>query len=194
MNTSMDSLSIEIESVAKDSNSAVDLLITKLDELRTSLQNVLKESDKFSSLKNNISSAAKSISSNAKTPSNNYGTIAEQSKYLGINPEKLGLLENTSLDKSYAKLKYEVKDTNRVVSTFITKNNEVVTVSRPTKDSLDDVKISVKTLGDASKNTTNLWGSLANGFAKGIAKISAVYLGLRKLASVLSTSVKEAAN
>ena len=194
MNTSMDSLSIEIESVAKDSNSAVDLLITKLDKLRTSLQNVLKESDKFSSLKNNISSAAKSISSNAKTPSNNYGTIAEQSKYLGINPEKLGLLENTSLDKSYAKLKYEVKDTNRVVSTFITKNNEVVTVSRPTKDSLDDVKISVKTLGDASKNTTNLWGSLANGFTKSVAKISAVYLGLRKLASVLSTSVKEAAN
>lgn len=189
MNTSMDSLSIEIESVAKDSNSAVDLLITKLDKLRTSLQNVLKESDKFSSLKNNISSAAKSttnrVSTKATSTSNDYGSYHEQLYKLGIGD--LG-------DSNYAKLKSTVQTTNSEISKFVTKNNEVVSVAKTTKNGVDNVKVSVKTLGDASKNTTNLWGSLANGFTKSVAKISAVYLGLRKLASVLSTSVKEAAN
>lgn len=189
MNTSMDSLSIEIESVAKDSNSAVDLLITKLDKLRTSLQNVLKESDKFSSLKNNISSAAKSttnrVSTKATSTSNDYGSYHEQLYKLGIGD--LG-------DSNYAKLKSTVQTTNSEISKFVTKNDEVVSVAKTTKNGVDNVKVSVKTLGDASKNTTNLWGSLANGFTKSVAKISAVYLGLRKLASVLSTSVKEAAN
>lgn len=189
MNTSMDSLSIEIESVAKDSNSAVDLLITKLDKLRTSLQNVLKESDKFSSLKNNISSAAKSttnrVSTKAASTSNDYGSYHEQLYKLGIGD--LG-------DSNYAKLKSTVQTTNSEISKFVTKNNEVVSVAKTTKNGVDNVKVSVKTLGDASKNTTNLWGALTSEFTKSVAKISAVYIGLRKLASVLSTSVKEAAN
>ena len=189
MNTSMDSLSIEIESVAKDSNTAVDLLITKLDKLRTSLQNVLKESDKFSKLKTDISGATKNVRDNAGTKAsssnNGYGSYHEQLYKLGIGD--LG-------DSNYAKLKSTVQTTNSEISKFVTKNNEIVTVSKSVKNGVDNVKVSVKTLGTESKNTTGLWSALTSEFAKSVAKISAVYVGLRKLASVIAKYTKEAAN
>lgn len=190
MNTSMDSLSIEIESVAKDSNTAVDLLINKLDKLRTSLQNVIKESENFSKLKNNIETVSRDAVSKATSKASSksgsdYGTYHEQLYQLGVGD--LG-------DSSYAKLKSTVATTNSEIKKFVTTNNEVVTVSKSTKNGLENVRVSVKTLGDESKKTASSWGDLAKGFAAGFAKITATYAILSRLASKLGGFVTEAAN
>ena len=190
MNTSMDSLSIEIESVAKDSNTAVDLLINKLDKLRTSLQNVIKESENFSKLKNNINTARRDAASKASSKASSksgsdYGTYHEQLYQLGVGD--LG-------DSNYAKLKSTVSTTNSELKKYVTTNNEVVTVSKSTKSGIDNVRVSVKTLGDESKKTASSWGDLAKGFATGFAKITATYAVLSRLASKLGGFVTEAAN
>lgn len=190
MNTSMDSLSIEISSVAKDSSAAVDQLIAKLDALRTSLQNVIKESNNFTKLKSNIETVGKAATSKASTKASttsgsDYGTYHEQLYKLGVGD--LG-------DSSYAKLKSTVATTNSEIKKFVTTNNEVVTVSKSTKNGLENVRVSVKTLGDESKKTASSWGDLAKGFAAGIAKITATYAVLSRLASKLGGFVKEAAN
>lgn len=191
MNTSMDSLSIEISSVAKDSSAAVDQLITKLDALRTSLQNVIKESNNFTKLKSNIETVGKAATSKASAKatstasSNDYGTYHEQLYKLGVGD--LG-------DSNYAKLKSTVATANSEIKKFVTTNNEVVTVSKSTKNGLENVRVSVKTLGDESKKTASSWGDLTKGFAAGIAKITATYAVLSRLASKLGGFVKEAAN
>lgn len=190
MNTSMDSLSIEIESVAKSSNTQVDLLITKLDNLRTSLQNVIKESENFSKLKSNIESVSRNASSKASSKASTKDATPQMTYHEQLYKLGLGDLG----DSNYAKLKSSIASANGEVQKFITKNNELVTVSKSTKNGLENVRVSVKRVGEESKNTTSLWGSLTSSFAKGIAKITGVYLLLTRLASKIGGFVKEAAN
>ena len=134
MDASMDELSIEIESTTKDSASAIDLLIGKLDKLRLSLQNVVKESSNLSQLKNNLENVSKNISTKTKSmqgvqtsPFSRYGTLQQQSRSLGINPDKLG-------DEGYARLSSRIKTTNEEISKYVMNNNKVITVSKSTKN------------------------------------------------------------
>lgn len=191
MNTSMESLSIEIESTAKESTGSVDRLIQQLDKLRTSLQNVINESTNFSKLKSNLESVSKGVSTKASakaaTPKqSNYGSYESQLYQLGITGD-LG-------DSKYATLTQSIRTANSELDKYVLNNNKVVTVSKQTKNGVDNVKVSVKELGNNTKNTTSLWGALTSEFAKSVAKIGALYVGLQRLASKVADFVKEAAN
>ena len=191
MNTSMESLSIEIESTAKESTNSVDRLIQQLDKLRTSLQNVINESTNFSKLKSNLESVSKGVSAKASakatTPKqSDYGSYESQLYKLGITGD-LG-------DSKYATLTQSVRTANSELDKYVLNNNKVVTVSKSTKNGVDNVKVSVKELGNNTKNTTSLWGALTSEFAKSVAKIGALYVGLKRLASKVADFVKEAAN
>lgn len=191
MNTSMESLSIEIESTAKESTNSVDRLIQQLDKLRTSLQNVINESTNFSKLKSNLESVSKGVSTKASAKANapkqsDYGSYESQLYKLGITGD-LG-------DSKYATLIQSVRTANSELDKYVLNNNKVVTVSKQTKNGVDNVKVSVKDLGNNTKQTTSLWGALTSEFAKSIAKVGALYLGLKKLASKVADFVKEAAD
>lgn len=188
MNTSIESLSIEIESEAKESTNSVDTLIAKLDKLRVSLQNVIKESSNFSKLKNNLESVSKNVStktSSPKTPYSDYGSYEQQLYKLDIGD--LG-------DSKYAKLTSRISTANSEISKFVLNNNKVVTVSKQTKNGVEGVKVSVQDLGNKTKQTSSMWQLLTSEFTKSIAKIGGVYVGLKKLASKVADFVKEAAD
>ena len=186
MNTSMDSLSIEIQSVARDSSKAVDTLIAKLDQLRTSLQNVIKESNSFSQLKNNLEVASKTAT--ARSSSANKGFISAQAAATDV-----GAIGDLG-DSSYAKLQSTITRTNSETQRFILNNNNVLTITKRTKNGVDDYTASMRKLGEESNNTSSKLGSLKNSFLKTSATITAGVLVIKKLANTMSTYVREAAN
>ena len=152
MNTSMDSLSIEIQSVARDSSKAVDTLIAKLDQLRTSLQNVIKESNGFSQLKNNLEVASKTTT--ARSSSANKGFISAQAAATDV-----GAIGDLG-DSSYAKLQSTITRTNSETQRFILNNNNVLTITKRSKNGVDDYTASMKKLAEESSNTSSKLGSL----------------------------------
>lgn len=189
MNTSMESLSIEIESTAKESTGSVDRLIQQLDKLRTSLQNVINESTNFSKLKSNLESVSKGVSAKASAKATSKSTPYEtQLTKLtnGINPE-----EDAT---GYYKLRSEIMSTDSTLRTFIGRQNELVTVSRKGAGDLEKVRVSVKRLNSESATLSGVWKNVTNSFAASIAKIGALYVGLKRLASRVADFVKEAAN
>ena len=91
MNTSMDTLMIEINSTSKDATKSIDNLIKSLNNLQTSLSNVVKESSKLSELKTNLSSVKSpgitttNKSNKGTTPFSEYGSQESQIKSLDLN-------------------------------------------------------------------------------------------------------------
>lgn len=186
MNTSMDSLSIEIQSVARDSSKAVDTLIAKLDQLRTSLQNVIKESNSFSQLKDNLEVASKTAS--VKSPATrSFSKPLEAAADVGFGGDDLG-------NSNYAKLKSTVVSTNSEIRKYILNNNNVLTVTKRTKNGVDSYTASMKELAEESGNTSSKLGSLKTSFLKTSATITAGILAIKKLAKTMSDYVREAAN
>lgn len=190
MDASMDELSIEIESTTKDSANAIDLLIGKLDKLRLSLQNVVKESSNFSQLKNNLENISKSVST--KTSSQrlsslgDYGSKEQQLRQLGVT----GDLN----DNAYAKLTSRIKTTNDEISKYVLNNNKVITVSEKTRNGLTNVKVSLKEVGDEANSTSDKGDKLGNVFSSIGAKITGTYLILRQVTDKVADFIKESAN
>ena len=91
MNTSMDTLMIEINSTSKDATKSIDRLVQSLNTLQKSLSNVVKESSKFSELKTTLSSVkSPSITTanktkNNKAPFSEYGSQESQIKALDLD-------------------------------------------------------------------------------------------------------------
>lgn len=190
MDASMDSLSIEIESTTKDSAQAIDLLIGRLDKLRVSLQNVVKESGNFSQLKNDLESISKNVSTKTGTQKlsslGDYGSKEQQLRQLGIT----GDLK----DSSYAKLTSTIKTTNSELSKYVLNNNKVLTVSEKTRNGLKNVKVSLKEVGDEANNASNKGDKFGNVFSSIGAKITGTYLILRKVTDKIADFIKESAN
>lgn len=185
MNTSVDSLYIEIGSTAKESTASVDRLIQRLDALRNSLQNVIKESGNFSQLKNALETASRSTSSKATQPK---GFISAQAAATDV-----GAIGDLG-DSKYAKLKSTITSTNGEIQKFVLNNNSVLTVTRTTKNGVDNYTASMKKLGDQSKKTNGLLSLFNKGNLKLGAALSAGALLVKRLATGMSGYVKEAAN
>lgn len=186
MNTSMDSLSIEIQSVARDSSKAVDTLIAKLDQLRTSLQNVIKESNSFSQLKDNLEVASKAASVKSPT-TKSFSKPLEAATDVGFRGDDLG-------NSNYAKLKSTITSTNGEIRKYILNNNDVLTVTKRTRNDVDSYTASLKKLSEESKNTSSRLGSLKTSVLKTSAAIGGGILAIKKLANTMSTYVKNAAD
>lgn len=198
MDASMDELSIEIESTTQNSVKAIDLLIGRLDNLRVSLQNIVKEAGNFSNLKKDLEDISKNIggktTSNQTTPFANYGNLEQQLRYLGVDKDKLGLTEGKSLDENYARLTNRIKTTNEEISKYVLNNNKVVTISQKTKGELNGVKVTLKEVGDEVNKSGNKWEKLKNVFTGVGAKLTGVYLFLRKATTKIAEWIKESAN
>lgn len=187
MNTSIDSLYIEIGSTAKESTASVDRLIQQLDRLRSSLQNVLKESNNFSQLKTSLASASRSVSTkSSSTAIKGFSSAEAAAADVGVSGD-LG-------DSKYAKLKSTITSTNSEIKRFTLYNNDVLTVTRNTKNGVDSYKASIKSLGDESKNTSSKLSLLNKGNIKLGAAIGAGVVAVKKMASTMAGYVKEAAN
>jgi len=187
MNTSMDSLSIEIESVAKSSNTQVDLLITKLDNLRTSLQNVIKESEGFSKLKKDIENVGNSaITRNLKKPTDATSFTSDKQAV-----ESIGVSGDYS---KFAKLKSTIKTTNSELKQYVLTNGDVLTVTKKTTNGTDSYAASLKKLGDSAKDSSSKLDSFRKFNVKTTALFAGAIYGIKRLASGMSNFVKEAAN
>lgn len=190
MDESMDQLSIEIESTTQDSVKAVDLLIQRLDKLRVSLQNVVKESGNFSQLKKDLENISKDVSTKTSTQKmsslGDLGSKEQQLRQLGIT----GDLK----DSSYAKLTSTIKTTNSELSKYVLNNNKVLTVSEKTKNGLKNVRVSLKEVGDEANNASDKSNKFGNVFSSIGAKITGTYLILRKVTDKVADFIKESAN
>lgn len=187
MDTSMDSITIEVNSAAKNSTADVDTLITKLDKLRNSLQKVIDTSSKFSELKMPSVSTTSGITnsvnkSKSKAPYSEYGDAGTQFNALGIDPDKLG-------DSSYATLTKSVETAISSLKQYKLATGEVVTVSEQAKNGLEGVKVSLENVSKSTEKGTSNWKS----FTSGLSKVINVAL-IKKLGTMAGTYFKQAAD
>lgn len=189
-NASIESLSIEIEGTSRDAASSVNTLIESLNRLKNSLQNAINSSKNFKELKSNIGSATSRVSAlkSAKaTAKSSYGSINEQ-----LMNEKLGLNIGSEDElKAVAKLKSRIVDVNGSIEKYITQNNKLVTVSKSTKDGIENVKVSVKDLAEQTQKSSGSIGKLTGFLGKGVKSLLAI-AGINKSWSTLSNYVEEA--
>ena len=205
MDASMDSLSIEIESTTKDSVNAIDTLIRKLDALRLSLQNVVKESSNFSQLKTSLESASKSVSTKASSSKSTATTTPKPSFETQLT--NLGITKNLD-DPGFAKLKKEIISTNSSLKQYELANGNIVKVLSKTKNGVEDVTVSLQKNENATKGASNEMNNMS-GLAKGTSskmsglggifsglasKIALVTVALSKLAKIAASTIKESAN
>lgn len=190
---SMDTVHIEIESTMRDSTSSIDTLINKLNNLKTSISNVVKESDKLTQFRNNIKSSSSipniktsggslkgRTTSAPKAPFAEYGGLQSQLKSLNIN-----------LDTS--KVVSSVRTLNSEITKYKTKNNELVTVSKKTKNGLEGVKVAVRDLKNEVKDGGNAWTDFTKGISGAIAKFGLIYTGAKHIISKFGDFVDQAA-
>lgn len=149
MNTSMDTLMIQIESTTKNATSSIQTLINKLNQLNKSLEQVANQSKNFSKLKTALSGTT-TVSTpkvtKQKQPFAEYGSLTKQLKDLGVYGKSLSKL-SVSDDSITKTIKYK------------TAMGDLVTVIRKTKDDLVGYKVTLK---DVNKETKNVMDSFKN--------------------------------
>lgn len=190
---SMDTVHIEIESTMKDSTSSIDTLITKLNSLKTSISNVVKESQKLTQFKNNIKSSSSlpniktsggsskgRTSSTPKAPFAEYGSLQSQLKALKID-----------LDTS--KAVSSVKTLNSEITKYKTSTGQMVTVNKKVKNGLEGVKVSVQQLNNEVKKGGNSWDVFSKGITGAITKLGLLYTGAKSIVRKLGDFVDRAA-
>lgn len=189
---SMDTVHIEIESTMKDSTSSIDTLITKLNNLKTSISNVVKESQKLTQFRNNIKSsstipniktsgvATTRRTSTPKAPFAEYGSLQSQLKALKID-----------LDTSTAVS--SMKTLNSEITKYKTNTGQLVTVNKKVKNGFEGVKVSVKNLNNEVKKGDSLWSVFTTGLSGTITKLGILYTGFRQIVRKLGDFVDQAA-
>ena len=200
---SMDTVHIEIESTMKDSTSSIDTLINKLNNLKTSISNVVKESQKLAQFKNNVKSAsslpsmvtkasggstrASGGSKPKKAPFQEYGSLQSQLKSLDVD-----------LDTS--KAVSSLKTLNSEITKYKTNTGQIVTVNKKVKDGMTGFKVSVKDASDEFKDMTNnvkngtdVWSKFTKSLSGSMLQIGVVINGLRSIVSKLADTVEQAA-
>lgn len=189
---SMDTVHIEIESTMKDSTSSIDTLITKLNNLKTSISNVVKESQKLTQFRNNIKSsstipniktsgvATTRRTSTPKAPFAEYGSLQSQLKALKID-----------LDTSTAVS--SMKTLNSEITKYKTNTGQLVTVNKKVKNGFEGVKVSVKNLNNEVKKGDSLWSAFTTGLSGTITKLGILYTGFRQIVRKLGDFVDQAA-
>ena len=187
MNTSMDTLMIEINSTSKDATKSIDNLIKSLNNLQTSLSNVVKESSKLSELKTNLSSVKSpgitttNKSKKGTTPFSEYGSQESQIKSLDLNFDA-----NKPISS--------IKTLNSEITKYKTKSGDLVTVNKKVKDGLEGVKVSVKRVSDEAKKGTSVWSAFTKGLSGTVAKFSIFAAAGRQALNSIGNLVDKAAS
>ena len=162
METSIDTLTINIESVSKNALEPIQELINKLDDLNTKLQQVVKQSENFSKLKDNLNSASSRTSSNNKSsnkkqPYSNYGSKESQFSALKI--------DSSSLKKAFSEVTTSTALAETTTQKFRDAMGRVVTVTKQTKDGLDGYRVSIRDANTETKKSTSIFKSLTSGIS-----------------------------
>lgn len=187
MNTSMDTLMIEINSTSKDATKSIDRLVQSLNTLQKSLSNVVKESSKFSELKTTLSSVkSPSITTTNKTkknktPFSEYGSQESQIKALDLDFDA---------DKPIS----SIKTLNSELTKYRTKSGDIVTVNKKVKDGLEGVKVSVKRVSDETRKGSSVWSAFTKGLSGTVAKFSIFAAAGRQALNSLGNLVDKAAS
>ena len=192
-NASIESLSIEIDSTIKDSSASINDLIKLLNALKTNLQDTINTSRNFKELKTNLSTSsikASNIKAPSKTKvssSTGYGNINKQ-----LMDEKLGLNIGSEEElKRVATLKSRIVDVNGSIEKYITQNNKLVTVSKQTKDGIEQVKVSVKDLANQTEKSSGAFSKFGSVLGKGVKSFLAI-AGINKSWNSLKNYAEEA--
>ena len=162
METSIDTLTINIESVSKNALEPIQELINKLDDLNTKLQQVVKQSENFSKLKDNLNSASSGTSSNNKSsnkkqPYSNYGSKESQFSALKI--------DSSSLKKAFSEVTTSTALAETTTQKFRDEMGRVVTVTKQTKDGLEGYRVSLRDANTETKKSTSIFKSLTSGIS-----------------------------
>lgn len=187
MNTSMDTLMIEINSTSKDATKSIDRLVQSLNSLQKSLSDVVKESRKFSELKTTFSSVkspsitTENKTKKNKTPFSEYGSQESQMKALDIDFDA---------DKPIS----SIKTLNSELTKYRTKSGDIVTVNKKVKDGLEGVKVSVKRVSDEARKGSSVWSVFTKGISGTIAKFSIFAAAGRKALNSIGGLVDNASN
>ena len=188
MDTSMDSITIEVNAAAKSSTAEVDNLTQKLDALRKSLEKTIATAGNFSKLKMpDMSSKATfntSRQSQPKQPYSDYGSLGRQFNALGIDPDKLG-------DSNYATLTKSVKTASDSLEQYKLASGEVVTISEKTRNGLTGVKVSLENVSNSAEKSTSVFQKLKGGLGL-IGKGIAAFGSMKVLGSTFGKYYKEA--
>ena len=187
MNTSMDTLMIEINSTSKDATKSIDRLVQSLNTLQKSLSNVVKESSKFSELKTTLSSVkspsitTENKTKKNKTPFSEYGSQESQIKALDLDFDA---------DKPIS----SIKTLNSELTKYRTKSGDIVTVNKKVKDGLEGVKVSVKRVSDETRKGSSVWSVFTKGLSGTVAKFSIFAAAGRQALNSLGNLVDKAAS
>ena len=187
MNTSMDTLMIEINSTSKDATKSIDRLVQSLNSLQKSLSDVVKESRKFSELKTTFSSVkspsitTENKTKKNKTPFSEYGSQESQMKALDIDFDA---------DKPIS----SIKTLNSELTKYRTKSGDIATVNKKVKDGLEGVKVSVKRVSDEARKGSSVWSVFTKGISGTIAKFSIFAAAGRRALNGIGDLVDKAAN
>lgn len=164
MNTTMDSLVIDIQSTSTDASSGIDNLIERLTNLKNILQDVAKTSSGLSNLKN--------IGSNVKTSrTSNKQEKIEQPEIIEFERLKNMQKESITLNKDISNLRvglnqmglslsnFELDDVFKSATTETRKYkdelNTVLTISKKLKDGVPLYKISTKISNLSKKDSVD---------------------------------------
>ena len=184
METSIDTLTINIESVSKNALEPIQELINKLDDLNTKLQQVVKQSENFSKLKDNLNSASSGTSSNNKSsnkkqPYSNYGSKESQFSALKI--------DSSSLKKAFSEVTTSTALAETTTQKFRDAMGRVVTVTKQTKDGLDGYRVSMRDANTETKKSTSIFKSLTSGISGMALQFQLIWHTVTSIASGFGT-------
>lgn len=211
MNTTMDSLVIDIQSTSTDASSGIDNLIERLTNLKNILQDVAKTSSGLSNLKNigsNIKSSnvskkidrakqedpTSSVKNFQSTPlfDEMKGQIMKVDTATSMLQSKLNTL---NVDLGGAKIKSTFSDINTTITKYITKGGSVVTITDKIKNGFKKVNVSVKTVSPSIETFSNKLNKVSKTMEmmqlKIMAIVASITMLIRKIGSLVTMASSE---
>lgn len=188
MNTSMDTLVIEIESVANQATKGIEGLIDKLSELQQSLKDTVKASSNFSKLQQNINSSTKSTKvsqptqATPKQPFAQYGSKESQFQNLGIDQSSLG--------KAISTTKTATQETNK----YKTALGQLVTVVEKTNNGMTGYRVTLSQVNKQSQKGTSIFKAMTSGISGIAFQFNQIWDTVSRVASGLGNVTNSAAS
>lgn len=159
MDVSMDTVSVQIETVVNESNKAIDSLIGKLNTLQDALKNVVKASASLSQLSksmNNINNKTTSSFANKKSQ------VSGQSKNSSLQSQ----LSTLGVSLNSKEMISSVKSVNNETTKYKNNLGQVITVQKKMKNGMDDYKVTVKETANQMGNFEKFKNSIAGTVTK----------------------------
>ena len=175
MDVSMDTVSVQIETVVGQSNKAIDSLITKLGSLQTALKDVVKASSGLSE----ISKALNKANTNVKQPTKKTP-----------NPSLKSQLSDLGVSLNSKELLSTMKSVNAETSKYKNKLGQVITVQKKMKNGMENYKVTVK----ETKNQMSDFEKFKKSIAGTLTKIGLLVGTVQRVKSSVMEYIEESAS